>query len=523
MQKKSYIGRMLSDVWLKRILGVIFLGVLGYTFWLGQLGWHHTIMEEHSFRQTQTAIGIESVLNGPNTIHYELPLLGPPWELPLEFPTYQWLAAKTHSLTGIPIEQSGRLVSRASFYASLFGIFLLLQALGVSVTGRLVAMIFFLLSPIYLYWSRTVMIEVTAMFFSLTYAGLAAKGMQKRSLAWLVVGMSFGVLGALTKSTTFAAFGVLTFAVFCFFAKQRHGRNFRDWIDRQAIVELALTCGVPLLVGIIWAKHSDSVRALNPLARDFLTGEYFFYWNFGEFKLKFDSNFWNMLFRRALHDSIGHRTTFIVSLLLIAWQRKYWRFYLLFVGLFLFPPLLFTNLYFVHNYYLCANAIFLVMAMAIVATTYLEKRDFRRYIGIIFFLFCAGYAVRDYHKVAYHLQKADRPDMSASGEALNEFLPKGDVVLIYGNDWYPVYAYYSKRKVIMNRWPLPITDPKMEESLQILKERGQRIGAILFCNESSKDTDLILSVTSHLGFDGEPTDKLALTMCPTHLPLEKAE
>lgn len=507
---------MINDVWLNRGLGLLLLVTVIYTLWLGQLGWNHTIMEEHSFRQTQTALTARSLMEGHSVFSYEMPLLGKPWALPLEFPIYQWSAVKVHQWFGVPLEQAGRYVARASFYLALIPIFLLLQAIGISIRGRIVAAILFLLSPIYLYWSRTMMIEMTAMMLSLYYAGFSAKAFQKNSKLWLGFAAFAGIFGALIKATTFATFGVLVFALFVYFRKQLFGWKIKEWLDRSAIVQLAFTCAIPLVFGIIWARYTENVRALNPLAEGFITGEYFFNWNFGGLDLRLNGDFWNNIFRRSLHDAIGHRTTFMISLLLMAWQRRYWRFYVLFLGLFLFSPLLFANLHFVHNYYLCANAIFLIIALAITVVTFLDKRDFRRYIGIIFFIFASFYAVRDYHKVAYHLQKADRGDLSASGDALDKFLPPGDIILVYGADWIPTYTYYSRRKSIMNRWPKPITDPQMQAALRNLGET--KIGAILFCNESANNTDLIFSVTSHLKFQGQPTKKLALQMCPTYLP-----
>src|SRR5262245_5390007 len=57
------------------------------------LGFGRPIFEQHGFRQTQTALSTYWILQGGPWIAYETPVLGAPWALPFEFPTYQLAAA----------------------------------------------------------------------------------------------------------------------------------------------------------------------------------------------------------------------------------------------------------------------------------------------------------------------------------------------------------------------------------------------------------------------------------------------
>jgi hypothetical protein len=69
---------------------VLALGILALIFnvWAVFVGFHHSLYDRHGFRQTQTALNVESMLRGDGFLHYDTPVFGPPWALPFEFPLY---------------------------------------------------------------------------------------------------------------------------------------------------------------------------------------------------------------------------------------------------------------------------------------------------------------------------------------------------------------------------------------------------------------------------------------------------
>lgn len=89
------------------------LGALSICFslWAVSVGWYHSIFDFHGFRQAQTAISANSILYGGPILHYETPVLGPPWSIPFEFPLYQVLVALLAKLLSSPLDQTGRFVS----------------------------------------------------------------------------------------------------------------------------------------------------------------------------------------------------------------------------------------------------------------------------------------------------------------------------------------------------------------------------------------------------------------------------
>src|SRR5215510_13720449 len=154
---------------LERILTAIFVLLLIHSVFAVSAGWNHTINDEHGFRQSQTAITIDYLVKGGPWIDYQTPVLGPPWSIPFEFPLYQWISALAVWLFHISVEQAGRMVSVMFFYASLFPAYFFLRRLALSRMQTLTFLSLILVSPLYLFWSRTVMIESCAFFFGVLY------------------------------------------------------------------------------------------------------------------------------------------------------------------------------------------------------------------------------------------------------------------------------------------------------------------------------------------------------------------
>ena len=94
-----------------RWLAGVFLLMLGVAAWMLTRSWHASILDRYEFRQLQTALSIFWMQREGFHVDYLTPLFGPPWSIPLEFPTYQACVAGLSSLTGLPLEQTGRLVS----------------------------------------------------------------------------------------------------------------------------------------------------------------------------------------------------------------------------------------------------------------------------------------------------------------------------------------------------------------------------------------------------------------------------
>ena len=78
---------------------IIFIISYIYSLWSLSIGWTNPILDQHGFRQTQTAISTYYLLQGSPWLAYETTVLGFPWSIPMEFPLYQWLVALKYILS----------------------------------------------------------------------------------------------------------------------------------------------------------------------------------------------------------------------------------------------------------------------------------------------------------------------------------------------------------------------------------------------------------------------------------------
>ena len=116
--------------------------------WLVTRHWTESLLDAHEFRQVQTAITARFIRDDGFKLAYETPLLGPPWSVPMEFPTYQFGVAYLSKGTGLPLEQSGRLLSVLFFYAGLPAVWLLLARWRFAATVRCCVLAAWLTCPV---------------------------------------------------------------------------------------------------------------------------------------------------------------------------------------------------------------------------------------------------------------------------------------------------------------------------------------------------------------------------------------
>jgi len=459
---------------------VFLLACVLFNLWAVRIGWGHSLLDQHGFRQTQTAISVWRLLEGGPWLAYETPVLGPPWAIPMEFPLYQWVVTVAVRVLGLPLDQAGRVVSLAFFYLSMPAAFLLLRRLRVAPSHALALLGLWLVSPQYLFWSRTFMIETAALCFGLWYLVGTMRLVDEPGLGRGLVVAACGSLAGLVKLTTVVPVMLLA-AVWC---------AATWWRVRPSRIQVAGTATalflVPVLITAVWTEYAESVRAANPLARSFLLAAQLNTWNFGTQAQRISGEFWRVLVLRTVPDAVGHLAVMGGAGLLVAWVPLRWKETLACVGAFLVAPLTFTNLHVVHNYYACANAVFLVAAVGLAVVVVLEAPGRRRYVGIASLVVVGAIEVSGFLGGYYVTQlRETQPVAAATVARLTE---PDDVVLVYGGDWSSVLPYYARRRALMDRSNRSFADPVMQEALAAL--HGDRIGAAVFCGATRVRTDL---------------------------------
>jgi len=334
------------------------------------------IIDEHSFRQTQTAITAKYLLIDRAVFAYTTPVLGAPWAIPMEFPTYQIFAALLYLATGLPWEVTGRIVSYTFFVLSWIVVLRLLEFVKMELKYRLVVLAVYILHPTYLFWSRTFMIETTALFFTLLFLQKLIEFSCERTARNIIVVTIVGIVAAVTKVTTFIP-ALILLVLYLIVFKRNYLCN-RMHISRAALEDLFIIV-VPCLFALIWVHYTDNIKLQNPLGAS-LTSAALSGWNWGTWGQRLDYVTWEKCFEYARSYYLFLFMPIFIAIILYSEKKTYFTntcnrlVFVCLVG-YLSGPLLFTNLYFRHNYYWAGNTVYLTVAIGILVAQFLNIID----------------------------------------------------------------------------------------------------------------------------------------------------
>lgn len=446
---------------------VIFLSTLIFHIFISSIGWNNPITDVHGFRQTQTAISTYYFIKDGVRLDYQTPVFGAPWSIPFEFPLYQTIVATVVKTTGMHLDQAGRLVTLTFFYASLGVLYILLADFGVKQSYRFLIMSLVLASPVYLFWSRTFLMESLAIFLSLTYFhGAVIIGKKPHRLYILFLTTGIGVLAALVKITTYVIFifpSFLSFAYFYDVKIKKPGQKSKQYL-LFLLMALFLFAG-PLMVGKAWINYTDKIKSQNPFAADFITSNALTYWNFGNMAQRFRLDTWQIIGRLTQITTIGSLWLIGGILLVSLFSKKYRLLILGSMLTFFSGPLIFTNLYYIHDYYYYANSFFLLTALGFSLVALLEIKKFQLLVKYFLCPLILLFLLKTYKDVYYVRQYTNSYTPVELGEVVEFFTQPDDIILVYGYDWNSELAYYAHRKAFMDRWKHPLTHPKFLHAL----------------------------------------------------------
>ena len=481
------------------------------SLWALTREWDKPLLDLHSFRQTQTAIATYYMVGNPSVLlDYETPILGKPWAIPLELPFYQWVVARWHEASSMGIDQSGKFVSIVFLFACIGPIWILFQNLRIPLAPSWLTIAVFPSMPLYLYWGRAFLIETMGLFLSLSMVSCTFAGYRSKNWRWLAAGLVFGILAALCKITTWAvACGVVGLLVL--FSEGLPRRKDLAWFILAGAMAI-----LPIVPGKLWLAHGDDVKAANPFAREIITAssEKQSVWTFGSWEQKTTPAVWE---RIGSHIGVqlaaplpffGH---WLVPLILIAGalaNPKRLLLLLIFLVGFAAGPLIFTNLYFEHNYYWVANGTWLVLALGVALASisqFRPKEVWPQYTATaLSAVICMSGFAAWHSKFLPILQNL--PDWEKLTEEwigpIQKLVPPERSILILGNDWNPNAFYYAERKGI--GYPsvagVPFPSPLFEESL-IKFTKEDRLGAVVVSEQilAGPDKPLLMAQLDRLG------------------------
>lgn len=493
----------------RRIAIAFLILAAALNLWLVTRDWRSNLLDAHEFRQVQTAITAYYFRQDGVRLDYETPILGAPWSIPMEFPTYQACVAWLSRATGMPLEQAGRGTSIFFFYAGLPALYLLLRRWKMPVEAAMCAVVAVLTSPLYAFYSRTFMIESTALCFSLwflfgfwdTLHGSRWRGL---ALAWL-----FGSLAILTKVTTFAVFGVPALVTGL-------GALRNAWPEPHHAVWrrlgwCVLTAVPILLLGFLWVRHSDHLKQLNPYAA-FITSTGLREWNLGTLAQRFSADFWQTIHFNISKNILGEPAQLLLLAGLPLLAREGRLRVLLCLLSFSGGFLLFSNLYHVHDYYYYGSALFLLAAFGVVAGGVLRETRLpwlTRALLVGGILLGTQYAAFD--RGYGNFYRRPNPAPLPLAEIIRLTTARDDVVVVFGLDWNGQLAYYSQRRAIMVPHHRIDDAEAFQQALANLGTR--RVAAMVVAGNLKNSTHFTRPHLQRLEMEGTPvaeTDNMAL-------------
>jgi hypothetical protein len=412
--------------------------------WAAQRGWHHPPTDAHSSRQAQTAITAQMLHEQGLSPLTPFNGLGPPWNVPMEFPTYQVLTAATAHLTGGDVVVAGRMVGILGTLLLLPALWLLARRAGLDFTGRSIAVALLLTTPLWMLFSRSVLIESWAAALALWWlAGLietlAADRLDRR---WLAATMLVGVLAALTKITSFAVL-LPAGAIYTLLVWRRFG-TARLW--RSAMATLPA-----IAAALLWNHYADAAKYAHPFA-NFLTSENLSAWNWGTLEQRLDPDWWTRI--GQFLQLIFPWWCAVFALAGLIWGTAAQRGALgLSLVVLISGPLAFANLYYVHNYYFMAVTPVAILVVAVGWCAIWQRWGQRRWGATILGIALVGVLgmqVQAYQNGLGRGQVRDRP-LPDLGRLINELTSPNDRIIIMGQEWDPLLTYTIDRPLTFVR------------------------------------------------------------------------
>lgn len=483
--------------------------------WALQVGWFHGILDVHAWRQSHTAISTQEMLRGGPFWRYRTPIFGPPWQWPLELPVFQWLVASAVRQLGTGLEPTGRAVSVAFFVGALAALWVALDAASVAPRHRPVMLALVWASPLYIFWSRTFMIESTALCFGLAYFAAVHRATRADGGAIPIVACictaAVGALAGATKVTTFvpclAAGGLIVVM------RWRRG----GWSRRRGAATLVAAFVIPLAAAGTWLLFADSQKASNRIAAQHVwSGERdqrladpeHVLAQFGSLALHSRLRSWyaapaNVILGRTRHTVVGSGWVFGAAVaVLLAFRRRLAASAVCGL-LYMLPIAIFMNLFLVHVYYSYENGFLVALIVGFAIVTLLEESGVVRWGGVALLAAALAAMATGYRSGYFADQQSTVNQTVRIADLTRQLTAPDEVMVIYGLEYSPVVPYAASRRAIMDDENRSVYDPAIRATLAALGEEGARVGALVACGES-RDAPAVRANISALGFPMRP-------------------
>ena len=309
-----------------------------------------------------------------------------------------------------------------------------------------------------LLWARTSTIEYFVVDAALAMLYGALRWHESRHPAWWALALGAGVIAMLVKPTTAVMYVPALLALGWY--GWRAGRERPLGKPLLYAAALLALIAVPLLFGGLWTIYADKVKAANPYTLG-QTSAALTTWNFGTIPQRLNPDTWGLILGRVNELILGGQTYFLPYAIGFAWvplgfiaslwlKRRLFTIAWLagaFVG-----PLVFVNLYYIHDYYLIALTPMAAAAVGIglVWTMRKWKWVLPPLLGA-FLVVCWINNLKvseHYWAIQFYETRGGEHHLEAAAyiDARSE---PDDMIVFVGRGWNPATFYYARRYGLM--------------------------------------------------------------------------
>lgn len=425
------------------------------------------LTENHTFRQSQTVSVVRSFMRFGFDPKTPQNIFGGSFTpIPFEFPIFQYFSALVGNLVDLDPIYATRFMNLVLFQLSAILVVTLLKQLGLA-KYQLVFIVIYEFSPFGFNFGHAALIEflpVCLLLFALLQYILFLQTSNKfMKLSHVSLFFVILILSFLSKFTTAFALIPLFFLV----------RKFLSKGDYRKLAPLLFGLASALACSYIWVQYSDNVKSGNQFTK-FLTSSALKHWNYGDISQRLSPFTWDVVFNQYYSSISGGLGVAIAIVLIFLLKSRGSLLFLPICGSIVLGPLVFTNLYFSHDYYLCAIYVpsVLMIAIAVVESAENLNSFFKPYqvkfLLVIFILLNSISSKYGHAYVAHSFFLPHEPPRLV--KMLSSYDTNVNIVLI-DCDWDPTIGYYLDRSVLMiPNWPV-----------QNLKEIIPRTGIIASC------------------------------------------
>ncbi len=461
---------------------IFLLPIIFYTY-----SFNSTLLDHMGYRQTQTALSTLWMSHSDSWLNFTFPVFGYPWLLPLEYPIFQIISYWLSGIEFVQLQTSGRLLSLIVFYMSLIPIRYILEK---SFSEHLIFYFFYFTSPILLYFSSKFLIDGFVFFLSLSVFASFLMLVKNFTIRNSFIFFLFCTLCGLQKITGLMAVlsGCGIYTIF-YLATLKKDKNYYT-----KALKFFFIFAVSVVIPIAWVFYGDHEKESIYLT-SFLTSDALLNWNYGTLDQRLD------LYN--LSKVFGWRIGLLGGVFLLALRVIFYKFNKLknnalaisCLSCGLFGPIVFFNLYLIHDYYLISSLGFIGIGLYLMVD--ISKPRFKN-LNISSNFYAITVLILNILVFSYwYLPKTNNisfshEDMYITALKIKNKLDREKVVLTSGVDWDSTIPFYSEKFAIMiPSWTKNEFAPKVNgeyfDSIFVLKNidnylGGRELGAIVICN-----------------------------------------